>query len=563
MPRAHDRYSVSRSLAPWIVFVALAAAWIWFMTPSTISESSRDQTGVAEQASPPHAVTPEVTEEGPGDRVERDLAESLPGATSDTNEEDLTRLEIRVETLRGNQEFTVPEPHTWVEVWTKPEPEQEEEEPQLISSGRTDERGQLRCTIPTDSAFTIVADSNGEVERREITLKHAMQFELIYRGSAGVYFPAHKAKISLEGQFLVDGRHSRNRYNLVASREALPERVLRGQRRFAQEITRRQAERTVKAEVEVVAGHVWYIALYGNDGSRLAMTSTSRALVQGETFEWFVEIDEFAGERDYFFRLEGDEDADFSNGFGPMFQVRLHDGDHGWLVRSPSCQHEVGSVYRIRVPKDHPMIARISTMAIGGVTWEIAPGKGMSESAPEVLRVHPPVRVRVPASLVEEAKEQRMSSAQIGFAQAMPLSTPFRAIEGEDAFEIRGFSTEAESIRIGNRLFRCNLTTGGSYRLGDPELPEHPIPSLTSLTVRVSADFPFEDACMFLVRVDGMVWAHTWIQVFGTKGVRHHIEVPPGPVELTVRYGNSQIMETRLIEVGADDQIVEFSMTRS
>lgn len=484
----------------------------------------------------------------------------VPAADEQQESEDLLQ-DALVLTVRGIQEFSRPEPKVDVEVWTWSE--DDSLEPSLVATGRSNERGELRCQVPTQSGFEVRAHFGEELARRAVTAEHAAQFQTLYRGRVVVDLPSFQAKVRIQAQFAHEWVHPPSRYHVVAFIEELPARVFRGQRRFSREFRRKKGQESINLELPVNAGYVWWIAIYDHRGDRLAMTSTERALVADEIYDWEPTLDESSLERDYYFRLQGDEQADFSGLFSRGVYVRLLDGESGWLEGSHELPHKVGKVYSMPVMAMRPQWARIRSPALGGATWRIEPDAGLTESEPDVIDLHPPVRVRVTDRQASEASHTMRKEPLFCYRDGMPAVVSLRELEGTDDREFWGLSSDVAFVRLGKRLYECRIPGPGTYRLGGAELPEVPLDGLSSLTVRVASDFPLDDAVQMELRYDGVIWESGWTQSFGSASVDRTFHVPAGRIEVLVRDGYTNRIERRSVDVGADPTRVEFRFTRS
>lgn len=453
---------------------------------------------------------------------------------------------------RGTLEFEEPVADAAIEVWTLGRTGEEGEvEARLFSEGKGDAEGNASCMVPTDQGFEIRARAREEAVTQLIEEKRATNFDQYFRGTIRVRFPQQQATIALSGR--VRGADSDVYFSAHAGAEVMPQAIAAYQSRFSERCAAKAPEYRFEANINVPAGFPIHLALYAPEGKQITTLFSGRALQADEVWECELEIDWSEFYRPYFFRLAGDEGVDLRNTFGGGFQLSLFDPETKFLQRGSMLQHEVGKVYEVLVLSGRPNIARFKHTQLGAAEWLIQDGAGESEQTAELIQIKPPVRILVPSIDAEAVLAQLPQKVEVSYPLAMPEGKKLVKLADQDFYEISGpLSTAIQGLRLGDRLFRCAMTAAGDYRLGDPQLIEIPLTELAQLDLRMKTDFPQEDRILIEIQYQGLHWEYIGLQSFGSREVRHAVQIPVGLTTVTARYGSSKDVQTRKIEVGVN-----------
>lgn len=485
---------------------------------------------------------------GPSPEKEgRASVKTLDGESGVGVNETTESVPVSVRCVRGILEFSRPEPEAKVQIWTLAN-EDTGVEAELYAEAIADMEGLALCQAPSAQGFEIRAESQGDQAQRRIELRLVRELERYFPNGIAVSFQSKKATIAVAG--VVVGADQPVHLRLHAGPGEPAPALLATQLRFSDRVAAEAPNFSFESEIEVPAGFPMHLAVYSAEGERVARVFTGRALQAGEVWPCLVTIDLDQIYRDYYFRLTGDEGRKVGSIFGDV-QVSLFDVETKFQRRNVNFPHEVGKVYSMRVAVEQSTIARVKDTNLGGAEWVIAPGAGTTEANPEVIALKPPVRILISKDAGDAALAQLPKRVQVSYPNGMPEGRRLDWLEERGEYTIFGPQiAEIQSLRLGDRLFRCNFVAGGDYRLGEPGLEEVPITETASVTFQVQADFQLDDSVLFIVEHAGLLWSYGTVQSRGSSSIRHVIDLPVGVSTVTVRYGASTLVQTFPVEVG-------------
>jgi hypothetical protein len=405
-----------------------------------------------------------------------------------------------------------------------------------VWTGTTDGYGSVICQLPITGGFVLKGSATigepvfGEaIGHRDFSEEYAGKLEELFPFGIEIEIWAEPALVSVEVAFSEQWNHA-GAYVMVGPTE-LPSRIIPGESQKVKFVKAEPAQATV-VEFEISPGFIPSCALFSASGVKIFEESPGRPLRSKEKWSHRFALTSPTASRKFFFKVQPSVEPEGI--FGDRFRLTMTDLDLGRFIFEKSYSYELGEIFYAELP----LVKRASVEIVGGVlgrsSMMLSATIGRTQQEPHLFVLPVPSQV-----LFDLGQFPGLSYKENGVIISCSLGTDEvvrieQITEGQEVWQriVYPFSQDIIGLRIGDRLFECEISEGRVYKLPDTAFEEVPVPGVVEVELySINRQLPGQkNIIRALYR--GISWGSWSVRAENAKGFSLKVRLPVGEVIL-------------------------------